>query len=151
MGRRGAPARGRPRRVGAAGLLASITPAHGGGPLFSGRTVGRRHPRLRTGRGGGIRWCGGAPAGPPDRHTRWHFPGNVPAATALRVLLAHAGVRAPHTGQPFSEALLFAVAGGVGAGMFSFFYEKEGFASFFVSGRHGWRDNLVYFRNALAR
>src|SRR4051812_44500077 len=88
---------------------------------------------------------------PPDPATRWHFPGNVPAATALRVLLAHAGVRAPHTGQPFSEALLFAAAGGVGAGMFSFFYEKAGFASFFVAGRHGWRDNLVYFRNALGR
>src|SRR5437764_15207026 len=91
-----------------------------------------------------------APQRPASSGPR-HFPGIVPATTALRVLLAHAGVRAPHTGQPFSEALLFAVAGGVGAGMFSFFYEKEGFASFFVAGRHGWRDNLVYFRNACGR
>jgi hypothetical protein len=91
------------------------------------------------------------PQPPADPASRWHFPGCVPATTALRVLLAHAGVRAPHTGQPFSEALLFAVAGGVGAGMFTFFYEKEGFASFFIAGRHGWRDDLAYFHQACGR
>src|SRR5438128_85164 len=44
-----------------------------------------------------------APQPPADPASRWHFPGCVPATTALRVLLAHAGVRAPHTGQPFTE------------------------------------------------
>ena len=38
-----------------------------------------------------------------DFMTRWHFPGSVPATIALRVLLAQAGVRDPHTGEPFWE------------------------------------------------
>jgi hypothetical protein len=82
-------------------------------------------------------------AGEPASNVPWHFPGNVPATTALRVLLTQAGVRAPGTGAPFSEAMLFGIAGGIGIGVFSFYYEKEGFASFFAAGRHlcttAWR------------
>ena len=83
--------------------------------------------------------------------SRWHFPGSSPATTVLRVLLAHAGVRAPHTGEPFSEAMLFGIAGGIGVGVFSFFYEKENFASFFVAGRHLWQDDLAYLKEACRR
>jgi hypothetical protein len=86
-----------------------------------------------------------------DSAARWHFPGNIPATTALRILLAHAGVRAPHTGQPFSEAMLFGIAGGIGIGVFSFFYEKEDTASFFVAGRHSWQDHQAYLGNACRR
>jgi hypothetical protein len=86
-----------------------------------------------------------------DPAQRWHFPGNVPATTALRVLLAHAGVRDPHTGGPFSEAALFGLAGGIGVGVFSFLYEKEDFASFFLAGRHLWHDDLAYLRRACER
>jgi hypothetical protein len=86
-----------------------------------------------------------------DPATQRHFPGNVPATTALRVLLAHAGVRAPHDRAPFSEAMLFGVAGGIGIGVFSFFYEKEGFASFYLAGRHLWQDDEQYLRHACAR
>ncbi|MFO0811263.1 MAG: DUF4872 domain-containing protein [Gemmataceae bacterium] len=91
------------------------------------------------------------PKPPTDPTLRWHFPGNVPATTALRVLLAHAGVRAPHTGQPFTEAMLFGIAGGVGIGVFSFLYEKEDFASFFVAGRHSWQDDVAYLKSACER
>jgi hypothetical protein len=59
-------------------------------------------------------------ATPPDPMARWDFPGNIPATTALRVLLTHAGIRAPHTGEPYTEAMLFGIAGGIGAGVFSF-------------------------------
>jgi hypothetical protein len=85
---------------------------------------------------------------PADPAARWHFPGNIAATTALRVLLAHAGVRNPHTGEPFSEAMLFGIAGGIGAGVFSFFYQKEGFASFFVAGRHLYQDDAAYLKQA---
>src|SRR5262245_3565777 len=78
-----------------------------------------------------------------------HLPGNVATATALRILLKHAGVRAPHTGQPFSEAMAFGIAGGIGIGVFSFYYEKEDFASFFVGGRHSWHDDKAYLTPAL--
>ena len=80
-----------------------------------------------------------------------HFPGNVPAATALRTLLARRGVRAPHTGLPFSEAMVFGIAGGIGAGVFAFRYEKEDFSSFFVAGRHLWEDDLSYLQRAASR
>src|SRR5262245_12719477 len=87
-----------------------------------------------------------APASPPgtDPAVPGHFPGTIPATTALRVIVTHAGLVAPHTGEPYSEAMLFGIAGGIGAGVFSFVYEKEDFASFFIAGRHNWQDDLGY-------
>ncbi|MGE0886576.1 MAG: DUF4872 domain-containing protein [Blastocatellales bacterium] len=86
-----------------------------------------------------------------DPITRWHFPGNVPATTALRILLTHHGVRAPHTGEPFTEAMLFGLAGGIGIGVFAFYYQKEDHASFFLAGRHQWHDDAAYLDEALQR
>src|ERR1043165_1080282 len=80
-----------------------------------------------------------------------HSPGNTPGPTALRALLSHAGVRAPHTGAPFSEAMVFGVAGGIGAGMFPFHYAKENFSSFFVAGRHLWHDHAAWALAAAKR
>jgi hypothetical protein len=42
--------------------------------------------------------------------------GRTGESAALASLLAHAGAVNPHTGQPFSEALCFGIAGGIGAG-----------------------------------
>lgn len=86
-----------------------------------------------------------------DPNTCWHFPGNVPGTTALRILLTQQGVRAPHTGEPFTEAMLFGLAGGLGIGVFSFYYEKEDHASFFLAGRHQWHDDEAYLKDALTR
>lgn len=80
-----------------------------------------------------------------------HLPGVVPGTTALRVLLTHAGLRDPHIGRPFTEAMLYGLAGGVGIGVFSFYYEKEDFASFFVAGRHLWHDESLYLQRACKR
>src|SRR5262245_417904 len=77
------------------------------------------------------------------------LPGNVAATTALRILLKHAGVRAPHTAQPFFEAMAFGIAGGIGIGVFSFYYQKEDFASFYIGGRHSWHDDQAYVSSAL--
>ena len=81
----------------------------------------------------------------------WHFPGSVPATTALRSVLAAAGVCDPRTGKPFTEVMLHGLAGGIGIGVFAFCYEKEDFASFFIAGRHLWQDDLAYLTAALAR
>lgn len=89
----------------------------------------------------------GAPP-PPEARVPYHFPGLVPAAAALRVMLAAKGARAPHTGQPYSEAMVFGIAGGIGAGVFSFYYEQANFASFFVAGRHRWQDDAAYLVEA---
>lgn len=80
-----------------------------------------------------------------------HRPGLIPATTALAVLLDSAGIRAPHTNQPFSDALLFGIAGGIGIGVFSFYYEREDVATFFIGGRHHWYDDARYLTAALAR
>lgn len=80
-----------------------------------------------------------------------HFPGNTPGPTALRALLAGAGVRAPHTKAPFSEAMVFGIAGGIGAGVFAFHYAKENFSSFFVAGRHQWQDHKTWALAAAKR
>lgn len=42
--------------------------------------------------------------------------------SAARVLLTAAGVRAPHTKEPFTEAMLYGIAGGIGVCVFSFLY-----------------------------
>ena len=84
---------------------------------------------------------GPAPSAAPDLH----MPGNVPGSTALRVLLGAAGVG------PLSEAMVFGIAGGIGAGVFAFHYEKEDFSSFFVAGRHLWQDDLAYVSKAAPR
>jgi len=81
----------------------------------------------------------------------WHQPGTIPGATALRIMLAAAGVRDPRTGQPFTEAMTFGFAGGIGIGVFGFVYDKADFASLFIGGRHLWQDDDLYLRRAAAR
>ena len=41
----------------------------------------------------------------------------------IRNVLDYQGVTAPHTGQPFSEAILFGISGGIVAGYFPFEYQ----------------------------
>lgn len=84
-------------------------------------------------------------------HNSAHFAGKIPATTALRVLLAHAGVRDPISKQPFSEAMLFGIAGGVGVGVAAFHYAKGDFSTFFIAGRHHWFDDVFYLSGALER
>lgn len=88
---------------------------------------------------------------PNDSAARWHLPGNVPAATALRVLLAAAGIREPESRRPLPESLVFGIAGGIGIGVCQFFYEKEDFATFYVAGRHHWHDDAGYLSAAASR
>lgn len=71
-----------------------------------------------------------------------HLPGNVPAITALRILLSHLKFGGPH--KPLTEELTFVLAGGIGAGTFAFLYEKEDLASLFLAGRHLWQDDEAY-------
>lgn len=87
----------------------------------------------------------------PPAPGRLHFPGIHPETTALRILLANADVRAPHTGEYFSEPMVFGIGGGIGAGVFSFFYEAHDFASFYIAGRHLWQDNRTYLDRAAQR
>jgi hypothetical protein len=102
-------------------------------------TTARRHV---------LREAGKLPAEGP---ARWHLPGNIPATTALRVLLTAAGVRDPRTGEPISEAMLFGIGGGIGIGVAAFRYEKADFSSIYIAGRHLWQDDVAYMKAALGR
>jgi hypothetical protein len=51
------------------------------------------------------------------------FSGRHPETGTIRNALAYQGVKAPHTGEPLSEALLLGVSGGVTVGYFTFEYE----------------------------
>ncbi|MCZ6602275.1 MAG: DUF4872 domain-containing protein [Planctomycetota bacterium] len=80
-----------------------------------------------------------------------HFPGKIAAATALRCLVTRAGVLTRPGGKPLSEAMVFGISGGIGAGVFSFHYAKESISTFFVAGRHLWHDDLAYLKAAAPR
>ncbi|HUG14334.1 MAG TPA: DUF4872 domain-containing protein [Thermomicrobiales bacterium] len=67
-----------------------------------------------------------------------HFGGIHPETAALRNVLISRGFHAPHTGQPFSEALLFGIGGGIGAGYWVF--EFPGIPpAIAVGARHNWQ------------
>ncbi len=52
-----------------------------------------------------------------------HFAGSHWETGSLHNVYAYRGVKAPHTGQPFSEAFFLGVSGGIVMGYFSFAYE----------------------------
>ena len=56
-----------------------------------------------------------------------HYPGINPATSALRIMLAAAGVTNPVTKQPFSEAMLLGIAGGLGAGVAVYLFQMVTF------------------------
>src|SRR5262245_3195680 len=62
--------------------------------------------------------------------------GQHPDTAMLRNALARRGVRAPHSGEPYSEAMLLGLGGGVGGGYFVF--EFGGIPTFFAGFRHSW-------------
>jgi hypothetical protein len=62
-----------------------------------------------------------------------HAGGRQIEAAALRKVLAHIGMVAPHTGQPFGEALLFGLGGGVGLGYVV--YESGDYTALYLATR----------------
>src|SRR5687768_16362724 len=53
------------------------------------------------------------------------FGGTNPETAALANAMACVGVTAPHTGQPYSEAMVFGVGGGLGAGYILWEFKEE--------------------------
>jgi hypothetical protein len=51
------------------------------------------------------------------------FNGRHPETGSVHNMLAYQGIRAPHTGQPYTEAFLLGVSGGITFGYFTFDYE----------------------------
>jgi butirosin biosynthesis protein H-like/uncharacterized protein DUF4872 len=71
-------------------------------------------------------------------------PGANPGASALRTVLADAGL-------PLTEAHALVIGGGIGIGVFQFHYAAEGVGTFFIAGRHRWDDDLAFLEGGLRR
>src|SRR4051812_13240267 len=54
-------------------------------------------------------------------------------AGAIRFALTRLGVTAPHTKEPYSDAMLFGLGGGIGVGYYTFDY--SGFVSMYLNTR----------------
>lgn len=55
--------------------------------------------------------------------TKTKFNGRHWETGSIHNVLAMQGVKAPHTGQPYSEALLLGISGGIAFGYFTFEYK----------------------------
>jgi hypothetical protein len=64
--------------------------------------------------------------------------GSENAIAALKNVLATQGVTAPHTGQPFSEAMLLGIGGGLGAGYILWEFKEHGSANLVLGFRNRW-------------
>lgn len=73
-----------------------------------------------------------------------------PETAALANILAEQGVVAPHSGRPFSEALLLGIGGGIGGGYFVF--EFTGCPKALVIGaRHQWHQTDLFLTGICER
>jgi hypothetical protein len=64
------------------------------------------------------------PSGPVELARFRPFVSRQSEAGALRAVLQYLGVLAPHTGEPYTEALLFGLGGGIGFSYFAFEYKS---------------------------
>ncbi|HVE83761.1 MAG TPA: DUF4872 domain-containing protein [Myxococcales bacterium] len=79
-----------------------------------------------------------------------HLAGVHPETSSLMNALARAGVTAPHTGKPFSEAMLLGAGGGVSFNYYVFQYQGW-VPTFFISGRYLLQDNVAFLEGACKR
>lgn len=61
-----------------------------------------------------------------------------PAVAAMQNVLAAQDVKAPHTGQPFTEAMLLGIGGGLGAGYILWEFKAEEYAIIVQGFRNRW-------------
>ncbi len=59
----------------------------------------------------------------PVLHDYDQFQGLHWETGSLRNFLAYQGITTPHTNQPYSEAMLFGISGGIAMGYFTFAYQ----------------------------
>ena len=77
------------------------------------------------------------------------FGGAHSETAALKNVLAHAGVSAPHTKKPYTEAMLLGIGGGVGAGYFMF--EMCDGKWLVLGARHQWQHTGAGFLQTISK
>ena len=72
------------------------------------------------------------------------FGGRHAETAAVKNVLARLGVIAPHTGEPFTEAMLLGIGGGVGGGYWVFEYKSHPDPLLSLFTRHAWYGPEVF-------
>lgn len=78
--------------------------------------------------------------------TYTRFGGEHPETAALTNVLAASGLRAPHTGEPFSEAMIFGIGGGPGAGYILYEFYQHGIKVLVLGFNHLWQYTMRYYQ-----
>jgi len=77
--------------------------------------------------------------------------GKHPETAALKNILAYHGVTASHTGQPFSEAMLLGVGGGLGIGYILWEFKEPAIKALVLGFRNNWQYPVKFMRNLCDR
>jgi hypothetical protein len=77
--------------------------------------------------------------------------GYHPETATMTNALAHAGVVAPHTGRPFTEAMILGIGGGLGAGYILWEFKKYDSAIIVLGFRNKWNYTAEYMQNTCDR
>ena len=80
-----------------------------------------------------------------------HLGGVHPDTAALKNILASMGVKAPHTGKPFTEAMLLGIGGGLGAGYILWEFKKYASAILVLAFRNNWQYPVKFMQNLCGR
>lgn len=74
-----------------------------------------------------------------------------PETASIKNILAFYGVKAPHSGKPFSEAMLLGIGGGLGSTYILWEMEKHGYPSIVLAFRNKANYGLKYLQNLCSR
>ena len=74
-----------------------------------------------------------------------------PETTTLRNALAYSGVRAPHTGHPYSEAMILGIGGGLGAGYILWEFKEHNAKVLVLGFRKDWQYPVRYMQTVCDR
>ena len=74
-----------------------------------------------------------------------------PETASIRNIFTYHGVKAPHTGKPFSEPMLLGIGGGLGATYILWEFEKHGYPSIVLAFRSKSNYAVKYLQNLCSR
>jgi hypothetical protein len=88
----------------------------------------------------------------PQQHYGYALRGGVhPESATVANLLAHHGCAVPATGEPLSEALVFGIGGGLGAGYILWEFAKHNLKHLILGYRNSWQSISRLTQTALER
>lgn len=79
------------------------------------------------------------------------FSGVHPETAALRNALAYAGITTPHTGQPYTEAMILGIGGGLGAGYILWEFKEHNARVLVLGFRKEWQYPVRYMQRICER